>query len=88
MKQCPDVGVSPHLHAEDSFGVAVQRAQQQAILGVPHADGAVVGADQQHPAGAFLSRAQTADPARAVALEHIQVLQSLRERSGGGLRKI
>lgn len=67
-----------HLHIEHSFGVALQRAQEQSALGVSHADGAVVGAHQQHPAGALLCRAQAAHASWAVALEHIQLLQSLR----------
>ncbi|KAG7235903.1 hypothetical protein INR49_002048 [Caranx melampygus] len=37
-----------------SFGVTLQRAQQQAALGVSYANGAVVGANQQYPAGALL----------------------------------
>lgn len=43
----------PHLHAEHGLGVTLQRAQEQAALGVAHADLAVVGADQQHSAGAL-----------------------------------
>lgn len=66
-----------HLHAEDSLSVAFQRAQQQAALGVAHADGAVVRSDEEQPPGALLSGAQTAHPAGAVALKHIQLLQSL-----------
>lgn len=61
----------PHLHAEHSFGVTFQRAQEEAALGVAHADGAVVGADQQHSTGALLRRPQTAHASRPMALEHI-----------------
>lgn len=43
-----------YLHAEHSFGVSLQRAQQESVLGVSHADGAVVGADQQDPPGSLL----------------------------------
>ncbi len=43
-----------HLHAEDSLDVSLQSAQQQSVLGVPHADGAVIGADQQDPPGSLL----------------------------------
>lgn len=73
-----------HLHTQHSFGVTVQRAQQKATLGVSYADGAVIGADQQHPAGALLCRSQTAHPPRAVALKHIQLLHSLARQGGGG----
>lgn len=66
---------SPHLHAEYSLGVALQRAQQQAVLGVSYADGAVVGPDQKQPPGSFLSRVQTAH--RSGALKHIQLFESL-----------
>lgn len=68
---------STRLHTEDSFGVTLQRAQEQATPGVPHADGAVVGANQQQAAGALLGCAQAAHSARPVAIEHIQLLQSL-----------
>lgn len=68
---------SPHLHTEYSLGVTLQRAQQQAALGVSYADGAVVGANQQHPAGAFLGCTQAADASGAMALKDIQLLQSL-----------
>lgn len=57
--------------------MTLQRAQQQAALGVSDADGAVVGADQQHAAGALLCRSQAAHTARAVAVKLIQVLQIL-----------
>lgn len=67
-----------HPQTEHSFGMTVQRAQEQAALGVSHADGAVVGADEQHAARALLGRAQAAHASRAVALEHIQQLHSLR----------
>lgn len=77
---------STHLHAEDSFGVTLQRAQEQATPGVPHTDGAVVGADQQQAAGALLGCVQAAHSSRPVAIEHIQLLQSLskerRHRNG------
>lgn len=69
---------STHLHTEYSVGVTLQCAQEQATPGVPHADGAVVGADQQHAAGALLCRAQAAHSSRPMAIEHIQLLQSLR----------
>lgn len=72
------MGLSPHLHTEHSFGVSLQRAQQQATLGVPHTDGAVVGADQQDSAGALLRCAQAAHASWAMALKHIYLLQSLR----------
>lgn len=68
-----------HLHTENRFGVTLQRAHEQAAPGVPHADGAVVGAEQQQAAGAFLGRAQAAHSSRPVAFEHIQRLQSLRK---------
>lgn len=72
--------------------MTLQRAQQQAALGVSHADGAVVGADQQHSACALLRCAQAAHASRAVALKHIQLLQSLtrardRERDWDGVEK-
>lgn len=34
----------PHLHAEHSLRVSLQRAEEQAVLGISDADGAVVGA--------------------------------------------
>lgn len=74
---------SDHLHAEDRLGVALQRAQEEAALSVADADGAVVRPDQQQPPGALLSRAQTAHPAGAVALEHVQLLQSLNGDDAG-----
>lgn len=43
-----------HPQTEHSFGMTVQRAQEQAALGVSHADGAVVGADEQQAACALL----------------------------------
>lgn len=70
---------STHLHTQNSFGVTLQRAQEQATPGVAHADGAVVGAEQQHAAGALLSCAQAAHSSRPVAIEHVQLLQSLRK---------
>ena len=80
--------LSPHLHTEHSFGVTLQRAQQQAALGVSYADGAVVGADQQHSAGSLLRRTQAADTSRAVALKHVQLLQILRrERDQDEVKK-
>lgn len=69
--------VAPHLHAEDSFGVSLQRTQQQAALGVAYADGAVIGTNQQHSACALLRCGQAAHSSWAVALEHIQLLHSL-----------
>lgn len=75
--KCSAVDASLHRHAEHSFGVTRQRAQQQAALSVTYADRAVVGADQQDPTGAFLCCTQTAHPAQAVTLKHIQLLQSL-----------
>lgn len=68
---------STHLYTENRFGVTLQRAQEQAAPGVPHADGAVVGAEQQQAVAAFLGRAQAAHSSRPVALKHIQRLQSL-----------
>lgn len=59
--------------------MTLQRAQEQATPGVPHADGAVVGADQQHAAGPLLGCAQAADSSGPVAIEHIQLLKSLRK---------
>lgn len=77
-----------HLDAEHGLGVALQRAQQQAALGVPYADGAVVGADQQHAAGALLRRAQAAHRSRVVTVEHVQLLQSLTRGGEGGVFKM
>lgn len=72
-----EAGSSPHLHTEYSFGVTLQRAQQQAALGVSYADGAVVGADQEHSPGALLCRTQAAHTSWAMALQDIQLLQRL-----------
>lgn len=41
-------------HAENALGVALQRAQQQPVLGCSHADGVVIRADQQDPPGSLL----------------------------------
>ena len=68
--------------------MTLQRAQQQAALGVPDADGAVVGAEQQHPAGALLGRAHAAHASGAVAFKHIELLQGLRrEEDEENMRK-
>lgn len=70
----------PHLHAEHSATVTLQRAQEQAALSIAHADFTVVGANQQHLAGPLKRRAQAADTSRAVALKHILLLQSLMKK--------
>lgn len=71
--------LSTHLHAEHSFGVTPQRAQEQATPGVAHADGVVVRGDQQHAAGTLLRCAQAAHPSGPMTIKHIQLLQSLRK---------
>lgn len=68
---CSEVGSSPHLHTQYSFGVTLQRAQKQTALGVSYTDDAVVGTDQQHSAGALLRCTQAAHSSRTVALKHI-----------------
>lgn len=57
--------------------MAPERVQQEAVPGVPHADGGVVRADQQHPARPLLRRGQAAHRSRTVALEHVQLPRSL-----------
>ena len=68
--------------------MALQRAQHQAALGVSHADGAVVGAHQQHAARPLLGRAQAAHAPRPVALQHVQLLQGLGGRGRGRKRRV
>lgn len=68
----------PHLHTKYSLGVTFQWPQQQAALGIAHADSAVIRSDQKQPASALLSCAQAAHASWAVALEHIQLFQSLK----------
>ncbi|KAG7263662.1 hypothetical protein CRUP_037994 [Coryphaenoides rupestris] len=69
---------------------SIKGTQQQAALGVAHADAAVVGAHQQNAPCALLRRAQAADPPRPVALHHILLLQALmggrRERREAEMR--
>lgn len=69
-------------HAEDALGVALQRAQQQPVVGCPHADGVVVRADQQDPPGSLLGRGQAAHTTGAVALKHIRLLVCLNKELG------
>lgn len=59
--------------------MSLQRAQQESVLGVSHADGVVIGTDQQDPASPLLRRGQTAHAARPVTLEHVHLLVCLEE---------
>lgn len=72
----------PHRDTQNGLGVAPQRAQQEASLGVPYADAAVVGARQQQAGGALQRRAQAADASWGVALKHPQLFQSLTGGTG------
>lgn len=76
-----------YVHAENGLAVALQRSQQQSIIGVSHADGAVVGAHQQDPSGALLGRGQTADGSRPVAFEHLHLPVGLNTFSQKGFKK-
>lgn len=62
-----------YVHAEHGLAVALQRSQQEAVLGISHADGAVVGAHQQDPPGALLRGGQAADGPRPMALKHLHL---------------
>lgn len=70
-------------HAENALGVALQRAQQQPVLGCSHADGVVIRADQQDPPGSLLWRGQAAHTTGAVALKHILLFVGLNKELGG-----
>lgn len=71
---------TPHLHTEHSLRMSLQRAEQQAILGVSDADGAVVGAHQQNASHALLRCRQATHRPGPVAVKHVQLPIGLLEK--------